>query len=467
MRDNTWIPDKLPEDLDAEAGLLARLAADSESGEFVSPESHDALLMLRPEYFVKPQHKIVFEAMLALYHGGKKMGMLAMKAELDERKQLERLGGFIGMCEIINQDYWGNPVSLAARLRDLWVARSMIKTGGWLARKAADCGGDPSELLAKAQDALSTLAQDGSKAKIESAEWIIERIRSGEPFCEPGAAKLARFGLPAFDDAIEASAEHVVTVAARPGIGKSAFGVQMQCETALSGIPSLLISLEMNRDELGYRTAAWFTGYEQRAFRSGVYADSVDALQRIEPRQPPLSLIHWWVHKSGVPWPQVEAAIRDAVRTKGVRVVVIDYLLLLAKPDLGKNVNDAACWTSISRAIKRLAQELKICFVNLCQINRAGEGVEPKLSDLKETGGWEEDANAVIMLYPKDPKATEDIYAPKKAIFAKAAKVRSGASGWKKELDFFGAQSRFVEVERETTPNTVPRCAAPVHECML
>jgi replicative DNA helicase len=455
------LPSKLPEDLDAEKSILATLAT-CLGGHYELAEAHEAMLMLRPEHFVHPHHRMIFEAMLKLYHGGGEIGLLTIKATLDGQNKLEQVGGLTGIGEILMSEMVGDPMILATRLCEVWKSRDAGKTGAVLARKAFRCFGDPSEIIAEAMDALSKLSQDGIKAKITSRGRIIERARRGEAFCAKGTEELARFGLPSFDEAIEASAEHVVIVAARPSVGKSAIAIQVQWETALKGIPSLLISLEMNEDETDSRTGAWFTGQEQRAFRSGKYSHHTCA--ELESVQAELDMMHEWVHPSGVPWSQIEAAIRDAVRKVGVRVVLIDHLTLIAKPDLGKNANDAACWTSISRSVKRLAQELKICFVNICQLNRAGEGVEPKLSDLKETGGWEEDANAVIMLYPKDPKATEDVYAPKKAVLAKVAKNRSGSSGWRRELDFFGAQSRFVEVVRETEPN---KPTGEAHTCIL
>jgi len=456
-----YLPSKMPEDLDAEKSMLATLSACA-NWQAELPEYHEALLMLKPEHFVHPYHRLIFEAMQKLYHGGGEMAPLGVKAALDEMHALEKVGGLVGIGEILMSDQVGNPMVLATRLRDLWRCREATRNGTRLERKAMNCGGDPSEIIAEAIDGLSKLSQDGSRARVQTLEGVIERVRAEEAFCAKGSDKLARFGLPPFDDAIEASAEHVVVVAARPGLGKSALGIQVQWETALKGVPSLLISLEMNKDEIDSRVAAWFTGYSQRNFRSGYYGP--DAHPKLEAMRSQLAMMNVWVHESGVPWGQIEAAIRDAVRAKGVRVVVIDHLLLIAKPDLGKNANDSACWASISRSIKRLAQELKICFVNLCQLNRAGDGVEPKLSDLKETGGWEEDANAVIMLYPKDPKATEDIYAPKKDILAKVAKNRSGSSGWKRELEFYGANSRFIEVEK-TTEQGKPTVEA--HPCIL
>jgi replicative DNA helicase len=131
--------------------------------------------------------------------------------------------------------------------------------------------------------------------------------------------------------------------------------------------------------------------------------------------------------------------------------VWIDHVLLIAKPSMGRNANDAASWSVLSRGIKRLAQELRICIINLIQLNRQGAEGEPRLQDLKESGAWEEDANAVWMLWPKESMA-QDTMAERKGVWVKAAKNRSGPSGWKRELQFHGATNRFLEVEHTTEP---------------
>jgi replicative DNA helicase len=448
-----WVPDKLPEDFESEKALLASIVL-AMGTKYETAETHGAILACRPEFFVKPQHRLVFESLLRLYSGKQEISPLFLKNDMEANGTADRAGGFDGIVEIMTAEEAENPMPLVTVLEGLYKRRRLIELSAMLCRDAL--GTQPVDEIISAQSAaLTELTQGNSVVKTEAGTAIIERLRAREPFREPGSesGKLAWFGLPEFDKAIEAAAEHVVIVAARPGIGKSAEAVQIQWETAKNGIPSLLISLEMNRDEVHSRYAAWQSGYEQRAFRDGRYTDWVT--NDLEAHSETLALMRFWAHPSGVPWPKVEAVIRENVRRHGVRVVQIDHLLLLQKPNFGKNVNDAACWTAISRNIKRLAQELKICFVNLCQLNRAGDGVEPKLSDLKETGGWEEDANAVILLYPKENKAKEQIHAVREVI-AKAAKVRSGPSGWKRSLDFYGATSRFREFDYNKAPEPEP-----------
>jgi hypothetical protein len=195
------------------------------------------------------------------------------------------------------------------------------------------------------------------------------------------------------------------------------------------------------------RFCAWKTCVGYKQFRQGTW--NPGCVASIMAEEAALERISSWCHPSGVAWGKVEAAIRDAVRIHGATSVWIDHVLLIGKPVLGKGSTDAAAWSQLSRGIKRLAQELRICIVCLIQLNRQGAEGEPKLSDLKESGAWEEDANLVWMLWDKEQKAQEEL-AEFKLIYVKAAKNRSGPSGWKKELEFQGAVNRFRVVVKET-----------------
>jgi replicative DNA helicase len=412
-------------------------------------DAHHALLACQEDYFVHPAHRAVFLGIQELYAGGEEVNSLTLKAALEARDTLRIVGGYPGLVELLEGTEVGKPSRLVDRLTDLWRLRRMIRLGAQMVRNAADQEIGADEMVSAAAMELSQLARGKDAARISRGSDLLDWLQAREAFRDPNASgKLVWLGLDAFDDAIEGSAGHVVMVAARPGIGKSAMAVQAQWSTARKGIASLLVSLEMDEYEVRARYAAWRSGEGQRAFRAGHYTDAA-VFGLLQARQD-LDLMHHWIHPSGVAWSRVEAVIRDAVRVQGVRVVLIDHVLLLQKPSLGKSANDAACWTALSRNIKRVAQELGICVVSLCQLNRAGDGVEPKLSDMKESGGWEEDANAVIVLWPKDAKSHGDEKKETTDVLAKIAKNRSGPAYLSKKLEFRGATSRFLMVEQAT-----------------
>lgn len=440
-----------PEDLDAERALIATLAAPGtlDPGEGL-PDAHQAVLSCPAEVFVHPSHRAVYEAIQALYADGQDINALTLKARLANARKLDAVGGYAGLVEILAGEEVARPSALVQRLLDLWRFRRVMRLGARACETAASQSQPIDDLIAELASELSSLVRGSESNRIRKASALLDRLHAGEAFRDPSAhGKLLWTGMDAIDEAVEASSSHVVIIAARPGVGKSALAVQSQWATARRGIPSLLISLEMDRHELESRYASWESWRGQRDFRRGDW--DVQTVQTLSNAAPVMDLMHHWVAASNAPWPKVESVIRDAVRVHGVRAVLIDHALLIAKPNLGRNSNDAACWTALSRSIKRLAQELSICMAPLCQLSRAGDAVEPKLSDLKETGGWEEDANAVVMLWPKDAKAEDDPHAEAKDVMVKVAKNRSGPAGWKREVEFRGAINRLTLKERVTT----------------
>jgi replicative DNA helicase len=129
-------------------------------------------------------------------------------------------------------------------------------------------------------------------------------------------------------------------------------------------------------------------------------------------------------------------------------VVAIDHALLIARPDIGRGANSASQYSETARKIKEIAQRLGICVLLLCQVNRQAKEGEPSMGDLKESGGFEEFADAVLILWQKaDAEAAPDKPTP---VWAKLAKNRGGQGGWRRELGLRGAVGHFNEMERDT-----------------
>ena len=458
----TELPERMPENIEAEAALLARVARDAELGnDEERAAAYDAAMACKPEYFVKSQHRLIFESIVRLYAEKQCMTLLAIREDMRRHRTLDMVGDIMGISGVLLVEWnTGSAQWAVSELRKCHMARQTIDAAARLMRKAIE-GDEPIEgVLSSAEAQLAAIAVGDGESLDDDDSGAIDQLNERTAFREPGeGSKLVHFGLQSLDNAIECSPGHMVIIAARAGDGKTALAVQSQMLTAWNHIPSLFISLEMDKDEMRSRKLAWLTGENYGAFRSGQWTDN--AVKIANERKPLFMLTRQWYNAPGVPWAKVEAVIRNSVRLHGVRTVFIDHALLVGKPNLSKNATDASAWNEVAKRIKTLAQELKICIVALCQLNRNAERAEPSKAELKETGAWEEFANAVIVLYPRDPKATEDPYAPMREIYVKVAKNRSGQGGWKRPVDFYGATSRFNEVERE-----VPQGATFVHECL-
>lgn len=441
---------RLPEDHDAERVLLATLAAagtlDPGAG---NPDAHTAVLAVQTEFFVDPSHRAVIGAIKHLYSEGQEIHALSIKSVLEANATLDRIGGFTTITEILAGEEVNRPTELVFRIADLWKARRVMRLGTEAINRASSLLEPVDSVIFDLSGQLMAIGSNGHSPRISKASRILDRISQGKPFRKSGTSKLAWFGIPRWDEALETSPGHLVIVAARPGVGKTALAIQGSIQTAAKGHNTLLISLEMDEDEVDSRLASWLSKESARDFRDGRW--SQEGVDTIWGEFETLDRISSWCQSSNRPLGEVEAAIRDAVRVHGVSSVWLDYFTLIQKPDLGRGTTDAACWGKVSTTLKRLAQDLGICIVLISQLNREGDAVEPKLSDLRETGQLEQDANAVIMLWPKDAKALEMATATK-SIYGKIAKNRSGAAGWKVELSFHGSTSCFAEIERQTIP---------------
>ena len=442
-----WLPD-MPEDLDAEKSLLATLAAPGMlAADGGWSEAHRALLACKAEYFVHPAHRALFEALSALFADGREVTSIALKAVLDAKKKLAAVGGIAGIIEILSAEEVQNPADLVTRLSALHKRRRLAVLGGRLTADAVDASHTADEVISGHAAEITKLAMEGAAPDIRFDGEDLPKINAGEPLADGGASgrKLAHFGLPAFDRAIRAAAGDLVIVTAKPGAGKSALLVQMRCVTARQGTPSLFVSLEMRPGTLKERTRAWLTSEAASPYEHSPYSPgAIDALN-----SPEYGLLSYWYHHSGAPWPKVEAVIRDSARLHGAKVVFLDYLQLIQKPALDKSATEASKAAAIAGSVKKLAEELGICIVAPCQLTKDTRSGEPDPSGMRDTSAWEDYADAIVTLWAKDAKTADGAGCEaEKAMYAAAPKVRTGPSGWRREVSFNGALSRFYEIER-------------------
>ena len=456
------IPNRLPEDVLSERSILATLASpgavEGDSAQVLANQK--TLLGLRPEHFMAPQHRPVLEAMQDLFRARVEIHALTIRDWLETRKFLGAVGGFAGLTELLASDELGRPQVLAAILLEKWRLRELGKRGYALSQAAFSESGRSLDLLQEHHQALSAIQVLDRTPAVASADELLDKIMAGEAFRVDGDAdRQLWLGLEAFDFALDGEPGHLWVLAARPGVGKTALAIQGAWDTALRGQCTLLVSLEMEEWELRARIASWHCHVPARDFRKGRWSDQT-ARSLMDPEtRGALSRIKTWCHPSGLPWEKLEAAIREAVRAHGVSSVWIDYFTLIAQPThLGKNTTDAARWAVLSGRIRDLAKELRVAIVLLSQLNRDGDGEEPKLRDLKETGALEQDAWAVVMLWPKDRVARDD-QQPTREVWAKLEKNRSGAAGFKRLLKFTGTSGRFEVLARETNETPTRRRA--------
>lgn len=432
----------LPEDPESEKSLVSCTWAGLRDRD---GEAARALGEVEPDALLVPQSRAIWTALRGLYARGEAMDPALIHGELKRLKLDGTLGGYAGVMEALSFNEWGNPEPLVRRVNELHNRRRMVALAGELDRKARDLVVEPFAVIGEVSTGLMSLSLGGNTQRRRSGLDLLARLKERKPFRDPSQGqKLFWFPFEEWNEAVECAPGHVVIVGAAAKTGKTALVVDSMVCTADKGGRPGLVSLEMDHDEVESRFAARMSSYDSRKFLREEWGPHV-AETAMARHGASFERMFWWCHPSGVAWSRVEAEIREMVRVDGVRAVVIDYFTLIQKPTGQKSSSDATLWGMLSTAIKRLAQELRICIVLLCQLNREGAEGEPHKWHLRETGQLEQDGNAICFLW----KERED-----GPVFGKVSDNRSGPVCPKRELLFDGATNTFKPLVGVTTSKT-------------
>lgn len=273
---------------------------------------------------------------------------------------------------------------------------------------------------------------------------------------DQSSGKLVFFGIPTLDVNVRASVQNIVIVAARPGVGKTAFLIQSLLETIVSGNQScLFVSLELPKVEALSRIAAYLTNTPQGKFWAGTYSEQDKAI--IYSKADSTAKLLIWESPSRTAWSKIEAKIRHSVLHHQIRVVGIDYFGLIGKPDMGRKAQAYELAAELSGRIRALCQELNIAIILLCQLNREGADGMPGMEDLRETGQLEQDAQVILALWKTETKQPSEIEI-KTGLATnlqktdgvitqlKVLKNRNGRAGSVSQLLFDGAVNSFAQM---------------------
>lgn len=317
--------------------------------------------------------------------------------------------------------------------------------GQGVKRQAADLArtieeSDPREVLERMRsfvDRHSRFRRSGGPGWDESVESVVDDVLSKRHL-----DSMVPTGIDGLDRLLVGLRPGtVVIIAARPGVGKTALACNMAMSQVRSGIPAGIVSLEMSRYELILRQLAALSGISQYGLQTGVFPQDQKPKLReaeVELKGLPLHI----VDDCPSTFSGVAGAATDLVRHEGCRVVYIDYLQLMRGE--GRTASREQEVAGISRRIKELSRELSVPIVALSQLSRKTEGrsdKRPELSDLRESGALEQDADVVMFIYREDyydhalADSTTELL---------VSKNRHGAPGMI-PLKFDAARSRFVE----------------------
>src|ERR1700726_2149910 len=386
----------LPSNLDAERSILGAILFDNNA-------LNAAIEALKPDDFFIPQHRNIFTQMIALGESQQAIDLVTLTEEFHRHGDLEASGGAPylaaladGMPRVSNVEHYARIVKEKAMLRNLIHATHNIQQRAFEGEDGADA------ILDNAESSIFALAEDRVRAGLIPVKDIVrdnferlERIfREGKSIT--GVA--TGYGeLDKLTSGLQPS--ELLILAARPSQGKTALALNLAENIAIrSGQPVAVFSLEMSKESLLQRLVASVAQIDAHKFRTGHL--SREDWRRMTEALGTIASAPIWIDDAGsISVLEIGAKARRLKRDKGLSLLIVDYLqLITARGRFGNRQEEVS---SISRALKGLAKELQIPVLVLSQLTRAPERDErgPQLSDLRESGAIEQDADVVMFIY--------------------------------------------------------------------
>lgn len=431
----------IPHSIEAEQSVLGGLMIDNAAWDKVADR-------LSEEDFYKHNHKLIFRSMVKLAAGNQPFDVLTVSEALKEHKSLQDAGGELYLFELAkNTPSAANIIAYGDIVRRQSVLRQLISTANNIAETAFNPDGrDVTELLDTAERDIFRIAEQGQRGSgpVDIKEYIAKASERIDMLYESDEAVTGlATGFSDFDDMTSGlQTSDLVIVAGRPSMGKTVLGINFAEHAALKGDkPVLIFSMEMPGESIVMRMLSSLGRIDQHKVRSGKLDD--EDWPRLTSSISMLSEAPIFIDDTPALSPaEVRARSRRIMKEHGqLGLIVIDYLQLMQVPS--NSENRTAEISEISRSLKALAKELNVPVVALSQLNRSLEqrtDKRPIMSDLRESGAIEQDADLIVFIY------RDEVYNPETPDKGQAeiiiAKQRNGPIG-KVRLTFLGRYTRF------------------------
>jgi len=437
-----------PHSIEAEQAVLGGLMLDNNAWDYVADR-------ISENDFYRLDHRAIYRVMADLVLQSKPLDIITVSEALERTKNLETVGGLAYLGGLAkNTPTAANISAYADIVRERSVLRQLVEVGGAIASSAfAPEGREAKRLLDDAERLVFAIAESDGRSSAGPqpiAEVLARAIdRIDTLFHTHSAITGLSSGFTDFDKMTSGlQPSDLIIVAGRPSMGKTTFAMNMAEHAVMeSDVPILIFSMEMPAESLAMRMLASMGRIEQQRIRTGQLED--DDWPRLTSAISMMSSKKLLIDDSGALSPfEVRARARRVARAYGgLGMIVIDYLQLMRVP--GNNEHRAAEISEISRSLKSLARELNVPVVVLSQLNRGLEQrpeKRPVMSDLRESGAIEQDADLIVFIYrdevynkESNDKGTAEII---------IGKQRNGPIGTVR-LTFLGHYSRFENYSTE------------------
>jgi len=434
----------LPHDLEAETSLLGSAILDADV-------LGQAAQILSPDDFFSPQHQTLYRALLGLYDRGEAIDLVLLKNELLRDGSLEKVGGIerlVAIAESVPSS--ANGPYYAEIVRDRAVTRRLIQSATEVLREAYEGGKPADELLDHAEQSVFAVRGDrGQGSGLRIGEILKETFERIDKMHErKGRLEGLETGFHELDDMTAGlQRSQLIIVAGRPSMGKTSFALTLASNIALrEDKPVAIFSLETSRQQIAENLLCQRAGVDAHRLRKGDIGD--DEWPRLTDAAGRLSEAGIFIDDTpGLSPLALKAKARRLKARFGVELLVVDYLQLM-ESGVARSEGRQQEIALISRSIKGIARELEIPVIALSQLNRSVDSREdhrPRLSDLRESGAIEQDADLILFLF------REEYYEPSDENRGRAevlvAKQRNGPTG-KVDLQFRAACLRFENPSR-------------------
>ena len=402
---------KLPKNIEAEQALIGALLANNKAYEKISE-------ILKPAYFADATHQKIFEIMTKLISKGHVADVITLKNYFEQEGTLNDVGGFSYLIKLADSASPLTNVEYYAQfIYDKYLRRELINTGYEIVNSAMHESADNSAVdqISEAEKALYTLADkgDGSGGFIEFSSALSSSLsRIEEAYQKEGKISGVPTGLVKLDYKIGGlNNSELIIIAGRPAMGKTALATNIAYnvaeffsrdkETAPENRGVAFFSLEMSSDELAARILSTATQTPGHKMRTG----ELEAAEftRIAAAVRELENIPMYIDDTpGISINAIRNRARRLKRSKGLGLIVIDYIQLIAGSGERREGNRVQELSEISRGLKILAKELNVPVIALSQLNRGVEmrdDKRPLMSDLRESGSIEQDADIVMFVF--------------------------------------------------------------------
>lgn len=427
-----------PQNLEAEEAVIGSMLLDNEV-------IHKVIAQLKPEDFYKQAHQKIYQALLTLANRSEACDLITLTDALRNNKELDLVGGAAYVSNLTSSVPSSSNVEYYSRIvKECSVRRQLIRIGANLTAQSFEESAESRLIIEDTERQLFEVAEDKQKEGFKKAGDIIVKTigRIEHAFHHRNAYTGVPSGFSDLDSMTSGFQESdYIIIGARPSIGKTAFALSMAANIAIhQKIATGFFTLEMPSHLILQRLLAMEARVNSHSMRTGMlklsdFSSIQDAAGVIY--EAPLWISDW----PNMPILDLRAQARQMVKEHAVKIIFIDYLGLIAAERA-----DLARWeqmADISRSLKALARELAIPIVVLSQVARDAEGKEPSLSNIRESGAIEQDADMVMFLH-RDRNTEKEVANQPTLIETKLiiAKQRNGPIGTA-HIGFHSAYTRF------------------------